>query len=80
MIHLIYDGCGAADRLVAEKYRGDGLDSSQFMMVDDLLDICVFQTVYRLVFLVVVYQDDLLALCTQQISAGDHTEVLAIFI
>ena len=65
MIHLVYDRCGTANRLVAEEYRGDGLNGSQLMMVDNLLDVGIFQTVYSLVFLVVVYQDDLLALCAQ---------------
>ena len=65
MVHLVNDGCGAAHRLVAEEYRRDGLNSTQLMMVDDLLDIRVLQTVYRLVFLVMVYQDDLLSLGTQ---------------
>ena len=50
MVHLVNDGCGAAHRLVAEEYRGHGLNSTQLMMVDDLLDVRVLQTIYRLAF------------------------------
>ena len=35
------------------------------MMVNDFLNVCVLKTVYRLVLLIMVYQDDLLSLCAQ---------------
>ena len=65
MVHLIYDGCSTSNRLVAEKYRRNGLNRTQLMMVNDFLNVCVLKTVYRLVLLIMVYQDDLLSLCAQ---------------
>jgi len=50
------------------------------MVVNDLLDVCVLQTIYGLILLIVIYQDDLLSLCAQQISAGDHAQVLTVLV
>ena len=50
------------------------------MVVNDLLDVCVLQTIYGLILLIVIYQDDLLSLCTKQISAGDHAQVLTVLV
>ena len=50
------------------------------MMVNDLQNLCIFNSVNSLIFLIVIYQNNLLSSCSQQIPAGDHASVLSILI
>jgi hypothetical protein len=74
-VHLQHDGGGAAHGLVAEEDGADGLHAADAVVVDDLQDVGLLKAVHTLVFLVVVHQDELLALQVQQVPAGDHAAV-----
>ena len=61
LIHLVNDGCGTAEGLVSEEYRGHGLHSAETVMVDDLTDVRVLHTFNCLTLLIVVNKDDALS-------------------
>ena len=65
-VELIDDGGSAAQRLVAEVDRIDAFQSAQTVVVDDLEDVGALDSVDRLVLFVVVHQDKLLFLCSQE--------------
>ncbi len=47
-------------------------------MVDDLQNLRLLQTVHSLSALIVVHQNDLLAMHVQQITAADNTAIFAV--
>ena len=50
------------------------------MVVDDFQNFRLIQPVHGLGALVVIHQNDLLAVYVQQVAAADHTAVLAVFV
>ena len=62
LIHLVDDRGSAAHRLIAEKDRRHGLQTSDPVMIDNLQDIRLLDAIHGLHFLVVIHQNNLLLL------------------
>ena len=77
-IHAADDSSGAANRLVAEIHRPGSFQCTKTVMVDDLQNLRLLQTIHSLTALVVVHHNDLLAVHVQQITAADDTAIFAI--
>ena len=78
--HLVQDRRRAAHRHVAEVHRPGRLQVADAVVVDDLQDFGLFQPVDGLLALVVVDEDDLLAVQVQQVAAADDAAVAAGFV
>ncbi len=50
------------------------------MVVNNFQNFCIFNSFYCLIPLIMIHQHDLLPLCTQQISAGDHPFIPAVLV
>ena len=77
-IHAADDSSGAANRLVTEIHRPGSFQCTKTVMVDDLQNLRLLQTIHSLTALVVVHHNDLLAVHVQQITAADDTAIFAI--
>src|SRR5699024_4922885 len=78
--HLVEDGGRAAHRHVAEIDGAGGLQAADAVVVDDLQDIGLFQAVHGLGALVMIDEDQLFAVQVQQVAAGHHAAVFAVFV
>ena len=74
-VHHRDDRRAAAERLVSEVYRGHGLHGTDLMVIDDLEDVSRLDALDRLSGFVMIHEDDLLAMISEEISAGNHAEV-----
>ena len=82
-LYIWYKSRGrAAHRNIAGNRPGArvGLQTADAVMVDDLQNVRLLQTVHGLGTLIVVNENDLLAVQVQQVTAADDTAVLAVLI
>ena len=79
-VHLVQNRGRAAHRNIAEIDRAGGLQTADAVMVDDLQNVRLLQTVHGLGALIVVNENDLLAVQVQQVTAADDAAVLAVLI
>src|SRR5699024_3930556 len=63
-----------------EIHRAAGFQVADAVVVDDLQNIRLLQSVHGLGALVVVHQDHLFAVQVQQVTAADHAAVFAVFV
>ena len=80
LVHLVENRCRAAHRHIAEVDRPGRFQIADAVMVDDFQNVRFLQTVHGLGALVVVHQNDLLAVQVQQVTAADHAAVLAVLV
>ena len=48
LIHLVNDRSGTSNRLIPEIYRSDCLQTAQSVMINDLLHLCLFNSIHSL--------------------------------
>ena len=77
IIHLIYNCRGTAKRLIPEKYRIHGLNSSKPVMVDNLKNLCILNSIYRLALLIMVHKNKLLLIGFHECTARYQTYIIA---
>ena len=80
LIHSGDDGIGAAHRLVADPDGLGGLDIRQTVVVDDLQNLRLIQTLYGLRPLIVVHQHHTLAPGAQQVIPGQRADNVLVLI
>ena len=79
LINLINDGTATAKRLIPKVYGRERLNRSQTMMVNNLQNLRAFHPRKCLSELIMIHHNDLLSSRAEQISAGNHPEVLSFF-
>lgn len=80
LIHFGDDGIGAAHRLVADPDGLSGLDIRQTVVVDDLQNLRLIQTLHGLRPLIVVHQHHTLAPGAQQVIPGQGANDLFVLV
>ena len=80
LIHGSHDGGGGANRLVADVNGGLGLNVGQAVVIHDLQNGGLIQTVDGLSLLIVVHQDDLLAAGAQQMMTAQRAHHFLVLI
>ena len=80
LIHLVKNGGCTAQGLVPEIDRSRSLQRADPVVIDDLQDSGLLEAVDGLGFLVMVHQDQFLAVHAQQIPSADDAHILSVFI
>ena len=78
--HTGDDGIGGANRLIADINGIGGLDIRQAVMVDDLQNLCLFQTGHGLGGFVMVHQNHPLSAGAQQVIPAEDANHMLVFI